>query len=54
MAPDDRWLSVPLVGVAVAVVLINRVGWAVGGGVILVGLVVALVVRSGVAPTAFR
>lgn len=54
MAPDDRWLAVPLIGVAVAVVLINRVGWAVGGGVILAWLVVALLYRSGVAPAAFR
>jgi len=54
MAPDDRWLSVPLIGVAVAVVLVDHVGWAVAGGLVLVGLVVALVYRSGVAPTAFR
>jgi hypothetical protein len=54
MAPDDRWLSVPLIGVAVGVVLVARVGWAVAGGVVLVGLVVALLVRSGVAPTVFR
>jgi hypothetical protein len=54
MAPDDRWLSVPVVVVALAVVLVARVGWAVAGGVVLVGLVVALLVRSGVAPTAFR
>ena len=54
MAPDDRWLSVPLIVVAVGVVLVARVGWAVAGGLVLVGLVVALLYRSGVAPTTFR
>jgi len=54
MAPDDRWLSVPLIAVAVGVVLVARVGWAVAGGVVLVGLVAALLYRSGVAPAAFR
>ena len=37
-----------------SVVLVARVGWAVAGGVVLVGLVAALLYRSGVAPTAFR
>jgi len=54
MAPDDRWLSVPLIGVAVGVVLVARVGWAVAGGVVLVGLVVALVYRSRSFPMMFR
>lgn len=53
MAPDDRWLSVPLVAVALAVVLIDQVGWAVTGGVMLVGLLAALLYRSRGAPMVF-